>query len=130
MAVFTLEESRHIADDGLSGVGHKLGAKAVLASLWEVDNGSTSELMADFYKRWTGGGGSVTKVEALRQAQLDLLHGKTGSEESNADRGLRLCSPCDRYQRATRVPTTGRHLCSSETGGRESTAVSGSRFPH
>jgi CHAT domain-containing protein len=32
--------------------------------------------MSDFYRRWSEGGGKLTKVEALRDAQLDLLMGK------------------------------------------------------
>jgi CHAT domain-containing protein len=74
--------------DGLAGVGHKLGAKAVMASLWEVDDASTSKLMGDFYQRWASGSVAVEKVEALRQAQLDLLLGKDRPQESGADRGF------------------------------------------
>lgn len=62
--------------DGLGGIGQKLGAQAVMASLWEVNDESTGEFMADFYGHWVGGGGKVTKAEALRQAQLDMLKGK------------------------------------------------------
>jgi CHAT domain-containing protein len=74
--------------DGLAGVGHKLGAKAVMASLWEVDDASTSKLMSDFYQRWAGSGVSVAKVEALRQAQLDLLLGKDRPNEAANSRGF------------------------------------------
>jgi tetratricopeptide (TPR) repeat protein len=62
--------------DGLGGVGQKLGAHAVMASLWEVNDESTGDLMADFYQHWVNGAGKVTKVEALRQAQQDLLKGR------------------------------------------------------
>jgi CHAT domain-containing protein len=31
--------------------------------------------MAGFYKHWVSGAGHVTKAEALREAQLALLHG-------------------------------------------------------
>jgi CHAT domain-containing protein len=61
--------------DGLGITAQRKGAKAVISSLWEVDDSSTGELMADFYKRWADGAGKVEKVEALRQAQLDLLRG-------------------------------------------------------
>lgn len=44
--------------------------------------------MADFYKRWAEGGGKVTKVEALRQAQLDLLQGKVTPQSGTAGRGF------------------------------------------
>ncbi|HEV3254718.1 MAG TPA: tetratricopeptide repeat protein [Candidatus Acidoferrales bacterium] len=62
------------------------GAKAVVASLWDVDDDSTGLLMADFYRRWIGAPG-MTKVEALRQAQLDLLLGrgpKVAADKSGA----------------------------------------------
>jgi CHAT domain-containing protein/Tfp pilus assembly protein PilF len=62
--------------DGLGGVGQQQGAKAVLASLWEVDDQSTGLLMRDFYKLWIDSGGKLGKAEALRQAQLDMLRGK------------------------------------------------------
>lgn len=62
--------------DGLATTAQLKGAKAVIASLWEVNDNSTGDLMADFYHRWAGGNGSVTKVEALRQAQIDLLTGR------------------------------------------------------
>jgi CHAT domain-containing protein/tetratricopeptide (TPR) repeat protein len=62
--------------DGLGMTAQLKGAKAVISSLWEVNDTSTGELMADFYKRWANGGGKVEKVEAIRQAQLDLLDGR------------------------------------------------------
>ncbi len=48
----------------------KGGAKAVIASLWNVDDQSTSKLMTRFYQSLASG---QTKAEALRQAQLSLL---------------------------------------------------------
>jgi CHAT domain-containing protein len=65
--------------DSLAEVGRERGAQAVLASLWEVNDASTGELMADFYRRWIGTKG-LTKAEALRQAQLALLHPVGGGE--------------------------------------------------
>ncbi|MBV9387205.1 MAG: CHAT domain-containing protein, partial [Chroococcidiopsidaceae cyanobacterium CP_BM_ER_R8_30] len=52
------------------------GAKAVMASLWEVDDLSTSILMQQFYSNLAQGTNQVpiTKATALRQAQLALLH--------------------------------------------------------
>jgi CHAT domain-containing protein len=51
-------------------------ARSVLASLWAVNDASTSYLMQLFYEAWASGDGAktVTKTEALRQAQLALLH--------------------------------------------------------
>jgi len=71
--------------DGLGITAQRKGAKAVISSLWEVNDASTGELMADFYKRWADGGGKVMKVEALRQAQLDLLMGRIKPEPNPSD---------------------------------------------
>jgi CHAT domain-containing protein len=74
--------------DGLAMTAQRKGAKAVISSLWEVDDASTGELMADFYKRWADGGGKVMKVEALRQAQLDLLRGAIHHDANAGRRGF------------------------------------------
>ncbi len=50
------------------------GAKAVMASLWAVNDGSTSLLMQQFYKNLATSQKTITKAEALRQAQLSLLN--------------------------------------------------------
>jgi CHAT domain-containing protein len=60
--------------EGFGVLAQRQGAKAVVASLWPVFDTSTKELMQDFYRlRETKNG--TTKVEALRQAQLELLRG-------------------------------------------------------
>jgi CHAT domain-containing protein len=74
--------------DGLGMTAQYKGAKAVISSLWSVNDASTGQLMSDFYKRWAGGGGNVSKVEALRQAQLDLLQGKINGNGSASGRGF------------------------------------------
>jgi CHAT domain-containing protein/Tfp pilus assembly protein PilF len=74
--------------DGLGTSAVTKGARAVISSLWEVNDASTGQLMADFYRRWSAGGGSVEKVEALRQAQLDLLQGKVEAQAGGAGRGV------------------------------------------
>jgi CHAT domain-containing protein len=71
--------------DGLGGVGEELGASAVMASLWEVNDESTGSLMRDFYQRWRDGGGALTKVQALQAAQRDLLEGKVLPRTNLAD---------------------------------------------
>jgi CHAT domain-containing protein len=50
-------------------------AKAVMASLWSVDDASTSVLMSKFYRTLASSTAEkpMTKAEALRQAQLSLL---------------------------------------------------------
>jgi CHAT domain-containing protein len=52
------------------------GTPSVVASLWNVDDSSTAQLMASFYKNLK----TMTKVEALRQAQLQLIRGNVNSE--------------------------------------------------
>lgn len=48
------------------------GSRSVGASLWRVDDESTAQLMAGFYRRYARG---VAKDVALREAQLALLRG-------------------------------------------------------
>ncbi len=74
--------------DGLGTTAQLKGARAVISSLWEVNDASTGQLMADFYKRWAEGAGKVSKAEALRQAQLDLLQGKVAPQTATAGRGF------------------------------------------
>jgi CHAT domain-containing protein len=55
---------------GLAGVAVRAGARSTLATLWSVDDESTTELMSQFYRDLNSG---VTKAEALRQAQLAVF---------------------------------------------------------
>lgn len=52
------------------------GTPSVVASLWKVEDSSTAALMASFYKNLK----TMTKVEALRQAQLGLIKGEASSD--------------------------------------------------
>lgn len=52
------------------------GTPSVMASLWKVEDSSTAALMASFYRNLR----TMTKVEALRQAQLELIRGDRGSD--------------------------------------------------
>ncbi len=81
--------------DGLATTAQLKGAKAVISSLWPVNDSSTGDLMADFYRRWADSRGKVMKVEALRQAQLDLLAGKIKPEPdlSNPDAPISFTHP-------------------------------------
>ncbi|MDF5721672.1 MAG: CHAT domain-containing protein [Rhizonema sp. PD37] len=51
-------------------------AKSVMASLWQVDDSSTAQLMEKFYGNLANSKTTITKAEALRLAQLSLLYGK------------------------------------------------------
>ncbi|HXE74781.1 MAG TPA: CHAT domain-containing protein [Candidatus Xenobia bacterium] len=56
------------------------GTPTVLASLWEVDDRSTTELMKAFYRHW---GRTDGKAEALALAQRELLGKSSGGTYSN-----------------------------------------------
>ena len=73
--------------EGLGVQAQNKIAKAVLASLWEVSDESTSLLMQNFY-RFREAEPGVTKAEALRRAQLAMLRGDTKrSEDGGETRG-------------------------------------------
>jgi CHAT domain-containing protein/Tfp pilus assembly protein PilF len=61
---------------GLTRAFQYAGARSVLASLWSVSDVSTADLMRRFYTYLKAG---KTKDEALRSAQVDLIHGATAS---------------------------------------------------
>ncbi|WP_414621521.1 tetratricopeptide repeat protein [Calothrix sp. CCY 0018] len=52
------------------------GAKSVIASLWQVADSSTSTLMQNFYNNLANSKQPITKAEAMRLAQLQLLYDK------------------------------------------------------
>ena len=56
---------------GLAGVSLKAGARTTIASLWLISDEATSRLMVNFYKELINGS---SKADALRAAQLDLIH--------------------------------------------------------
>jgi CHAT domain-containing protein len=59
------------------------GTPSVVASLWSVDDSSTAQLMASFYRNLK----TMSKAEALRQAQLELIRGE-GRSDLLARRGV------------------------------------------
>jgi CHAT domain-containing protein len=72
--------------EGLATLLQAQGAAAVLATLWSVDDGSTAAFMAAMYglrERDT-----LSRAEAMRQAQLKLLSGVLTPERPRID-GLR-----------------------------------------
>jgi CHAT domain-containing protein len=60
--------------EGFGALAQRQGAKAVIASLWPVADSSTKVLMQKFYRIRESSPGK-TKLEALREAQLELLGG-------------------------------------------------------
>jgi CHAT domain-containing protein len=60
-------------------------AKAVIASLWKVDDASTSLQMQRFYHYLAQG---KTKAQALQQAQIDLLNIKNNDDKQKAIENL------------------------------------------
>jgi CHAT domain-containing protein len=65
-----------ITGDGVVGLSRSFvaaGAPSVLVSLWSVDDSSTSELMAEFYRQLQS---QPNKAQALRQAMLKIRRQK------------------------------------------------------
>ncbi|CAD5984404.1 Tetratricopeptide repeat-containing protein 28 (plasmid) [Planktothrix agardhii] len=56
---------------GLAGIAVRAGARSTLATLWQVNDLSTAEVMVKFYQELQNP--NLTKAEALHQAQLALL---------------------------------------------------------
>ncbi|WP_076000837.1 CHAT domain-containing protein [Pseudohalioglobus lutimaris] len=56
---------------GLAGVALKAGARSALATLWEVDDKATLEVVSEFYAQLAQAG--TSKSQGLRQAQLKLI---------------------------------------------------------
>lgn len=60
------------AELGFAGLAVQAGVKTAMASLWRVDDIGTAGLMTEFYANLLN---SSTRADALRQAQLAMLHG-------------------------------------------------------
>jgi CHAT domain-containing protein len=72
----------------ISGISYyflNAGAKAVMASLWLVNDDSTRLLMQNFYGNLAKGTSTapIAKATALRQAQLTLLRGDTTTQTAD-----------------------------------------------
>jgi CHAT domain-containing protein/predicted XRE-type DNA-binding protein len=59
---------------GMAGIAVRAGAKSTVATLWSVNDQATAKLMSDFYQELSTK--HLPKAEALRQAQLTLLHNR------------------------------------------------------
>ncbi len=75
--------------EGFGVVAQRKGAKAVMASLWPVADESTQLLMRHFYRIREAQPGT-SKAEALRLAQMALLHGEAKTSETATQRGARF----------------------------------------
>jgi CHAT domain-containing protein len=76
--------------DSLGMIAQQKDAEAVLATMWDVNDASTSRLMSDFYTRWVKNP-AAGKAEALRQAQLALLHDSAAAAPNGGkERGPQL----------------------------------------
>ena len=75
--------------DSLGMVAQQKDAEAVLATLWDVNDASTSRLMSDFYGRWIKNP-AAGKAEALRQAQLAFLQAPAAPSGSGTGRGFEV----------------------------------------
>ncbi len=69
---------------GLSRAFIHAGAPSVVASLWKVSDDSTVELMRSFYQNLK----SMSKSEALRKAQLDLMKSSIHLHVERSSRGI------------------------------------------
>ena len=68
---------------GLQRAFQTAGARTTVTSLWKIPDDATRSLMIDFYENlWTK---KMSKIEALRQAQLTLMREvvKTQAEPGN-----------------------------------------------
>jgi CHAT domain-containing protein len=87
------------AELGFAGLAVQSGAKAVLASLWSVDDVGTLVLMSDFYRQLKT---VPLKSQALRNTQIEMLMGNltfNNSSISTRSRGslpAELQKPSDR----------------------------------
>jgi CHAT domain-containing protein/Tfp pilus assembly protein PilF len=73
---------RELAGEGLLGLTrafHYAGARSVVASLWQVPDRATADLMARFHRHLRAGAG---KGEALRAAHAELAAGAAGPDAS------------------------------------------------
>ena len=73
--------------DSLGMVAQQKEAEAVLATLWDVNDVSTSKLMSDFYARWLKDP-AAGKAEALRRSQLALLMSQAPGPGQRSQRGF------------------------------------------
>jgi CHAT domain-containing protein len=95
---------------GLQRAFQVAGARAVVASLWKVDDAATGVLMKEFYTNlWTK---KLPKLEALRQAQVALLNNPGVVDQT---RGL--------GSKAAKLPDPGQAMPSGDAAARSDPAL-------
>ena len=86
---------RKLAGEGIIGLTRAFqyaGARSVLASLWNVSDRSTAELMKNFYSYLKEG---RSKDEALRAAQIGLILGDVAARGQDQVRGVKTLAKGD-----------------------------------
>jgi CHAT domain-containing protein len=83
------------AELGFAGLAVKTGVRTALGSLWYVSDAGTLALMTSFYNQLKE---APTKADALRQAQLSLLHKKVSLQNNqmligDSNRSLSISVP-------------------------------------
>ncbi|QQS41271.1 MAG: CHAT domain-containing protein [Acidobacteriota bacterium] len=73
--------------EGFGYVAQRKGAKAILATLWSVEDESTRLLMAEFYRLRNENPG-MTKAEALQRAQMKMIKGEIRGNQTADGRGV------------------------------------------
>ena len=74
---------------GLSGAFFVAGAESISASLWNVPSGPTGQLVTEFFKHLKEG--KLDRAEALRQAQLTVMHNGQSTAGKSADYSSPFC---------------------------------------
>jgi CHAT domain-containing protein len=70
--------------EGLGALAQKRGAHGVLAALWPVADQSTAVLMPEMYRLRQED--KLSKAEALRQAQVEFIHGRAATDKPGSRR--------------------------------------------
>ncbi|MEC4892635.1 MAG: CHAT domain-containing protein [Oscillatoria sp. PMC 1051.18] len=60
-------------------LAREIGDKNAIATLWQIDDLATQQLMSQFYTFLKQG--NMTKAEALRQAQLTLINNNSANSQ-------------------------------------------------
>jgi tetratricopeptide (TPR) repeat protein/CHAT domain-containing protein len=94
------EQANGVEVESFSAVAQAIGAHSVTATLWSVADPSTRDFMVKFYGFYARDG--MTKIAALRQAQLALLNG-----DGSAPGGVRHPADKTQPQSASALPNAG-----------------------